>query len=397
MQILFLTTILPRQQRMGSEVASQCLIEALRQDGHQVLTVGYMRQDDPFALEPTEVLVGQRYIETKRAKWYPLLWICLSFIRHLPYSGVKYYSQTYIDRLKFLLNQSSFDLVIIDHPQLAWLQPLLPVDQKLVMIAHNVEHDIYRHHAATGNPLMRWIYRREAHLIQQLEDHLATVADQIWALSEQDAKYFAQFGMAKTVTLARLSPIQLEPQPKLCDIGLIGSWAWKPNEEGLRWFLERVSPYLPGLSIQVAGRGADWLTEQYPEIQYRGFVPDARVFMAQAKVVAIPTLSGSGIQIKTLDAIASGSRIVATPIALRGLTNLPSTVRVTDQPRQFAEELLSALQTAPVGAVGAVSSRVTPEPQSSDLDAAMRWCRDRQTRFLSEISENLQSLNGEKT
>ena len=391
MQILFLTTILPRKQRMGSEVASQCLIDALCQAGHQVLIVGYMRQDDPFAPAPTEVLVGRRYIETQRAKWYPPLWMLLSFIRNLPYSGVKYYSQAYINQLDTLLTHS-FDLVVIDHPQLAWLQPLLPLNQKLVMIAHNVEHQIYRHHAAAGHPLMRWIYRREARLIQRLEDHLATAADQIWALSEQDAKYFARFGTAKTVSLARLpaqSPVQVLPQTKLFDIGLIGSWAWKPNEEGLRWFLEQVLPHLPtDLSIHVAGRGADWLTAQYPQIHYCGFVPDAQVFMAQAKAVAIATLSGSGIQIKTLDALASGSRIVATPIALRGLENLPPTVHVAHRPKPFAEALLAAIQANSWSA----DPRTWRQP---DSDIAAQWCQDRQKHFLAEIAENLKSLQGE--
>jgi hypothetical protein len=55
--------------------------------------------------------------------------------------------------------------------------------------------------------------------------------------------------------------------------------------------------------------------------------------MAQAKVVAIPTLSGGGIQIKTLDAIASGSAIVATPVALRGISDPPATVQWLNKQR----------------------------------------------------------------
>ena len=96
MNILFLTTILPNQQRLGSEMASQCFIDALRQTGHRVLAVGYMRQDEPFELGRSEILVAQRYFESKQARWYLLFWIMLSLGLHLPYSSVKYYSPTYI-------------------------------------------------------------------------------------------------------------------------------------------------------------------------------------------------------------------------------------------------------------------------------------------------------------
>jgi hypothetical protein len=69
MKILFLTTVLPSKQRMGSEVASQCFIDALNQNGYEVSVVGYMRSDDVFELNQQEILVDKRYIETKRAKF----------------------------------------------------------------------------------------------------------------------------------------------------------------------------------------------------------------------------------------------------------------------------------------------------------------------------------------
>ncbi|MFM7423531.1 MAG: glycosyltransferase [Elainella sp.] len=394
MNILFLTTILPRHQRMGSEVASQCFITALRQAGHQVTVVGYMRRDDAFMPDETEVVVGQRYIETNRAKGYPLLWMLLSFLFNLPYSSAKYYARAYRRRVKALLAQQPDAMVIFDHPQLGWLRDLISPIHPQIMIAHNIEHDIYRQHAQSSRqPLAAWIYRREARLIQSWEDQLAIATDQVWALTDQDAKYFAQIGgTVRTVSLPASFTDATDattpaagptaPPPKICDIGLIGSWAWKPNQEGLHWFLQNVYPLLPtDLSIQIAGRGADWLNDPdqaklYPNLRYCGFVPNAQVFMAQARVVAIATLSGGGIQIKTLDAIASGSQIVATSIALRGIGELPATVQIADQPSSFAAALLSAIC----------------QPQSGLNDSGRSWQQQRQTRFLSEISQAVDDL-----
>jgi polysaccharide biosynthesis protein PslH len=390
MNVLFFTTILPRHQRMGSEVASHCFITALRRAGHQVRVVGYMRRDDPFEPDQTEVVVGQRYIETNQAKGYPLLWMLLSFLLNLPYSSAKYYSQAYRRQVKTLLAQTPDAVVVFDHPQLGWLRDLVSPGHPQIMIAHNIEHDIYRQHAqSTHHPLAAWIYRREARLIQQWEDQLAMATDRVWALTDQDAHYFSKLGAVQTVALPAsfTDPALTQASPaaplKTCDIGLIGSWAWKPNQQGLRWFLETVYPLLPrDLLIQVAGRGADWLNDpaqanQYPNLRYCGFVPNAQVFMAQAKVVAIATLSGGGIQIKTLDAIASGSAIVATSIALRGIPNHPATVQVADQPQDFATALLAAIR----------------QPQADSNALAQSWQQQRQTQFLREIGQSIDDLS----
>ncbi|HEY9660863.1 MAG TPA: glycosyltransferase [Allocoleopsis sp.] len=379
MKILFLTTILPQKQRMGSEVASQCFIDGLQKNGHEVVTVGYMRQDDVFELTPYEIAVDKRYIETKKAgKHRTALWLILSLWLKLPYSAAKYYSKTYIQIVKQLLNTKEFNIVIIDHPQLGWLEKFVPDQTELVTIAHNIEHEIYQDNAkAARHPLARWIYQREARLIKAMEDQLAAKVRQVWTLTAHDSQYFATVQPQEQVKTFALPPGLATPQystpTKEFDIGLIGSWAWKPNEEGLQWFLQQVYPLLPpSLSIHVAGRGAEWLDQQYPNIHYRGFVPNAQEFMAQAKAVAVPTLSGGGIQIKTLDAIASGSAIVATPVALRGISDLPPTVQIAEQAADFALQLTSTVSSA----------SITSEEISK---YSFNWCCDRQSKFLNEL------------
>ncbi|MEM9399517.1 MAG: glycosyltransferase [Verrucomicrobiota bacterium] len=385
-KILFLTTILPQKQRMGSEVASQCFIDALTAIGCDVTVAGYMRVDDVFETSPNEIVVDQRYIETKKSKLNTFIWLNLSFLLRLPYSAAKYYSKLYKNCVRECFKKNDYDIVIIDHPQLGWLQKIVKAASKerkyrLIAIAHNVEHEIYFNNAnSASNLASKWIYQREAFLVKKMEDALAAQAEQVWALTEYDATYFNKLGASVEAIPFALPPgLSTRPQAdcpdKIFDIGLIGSWAWKPNEEGLCWFLEEVYPYLPkDFNVQVAGRGAEWLTEQYPDIHYVGFVPDAQVFMAQARVVAIPTLSGGGIQIKTLDAIASGSKIVATPIALRGITTPPKTVHIAQEPKDFADLLSVAIAEA--------STQVTsPEP--------LNWLKNRQEEFIVEIKNAL--------
>jgi hypothetical protein len=387
MNILFLTTILPAKKLHGSEIASQTIIDGLRQAGCRVTVVGYGRREDgPAQPAESEILVADRYIETQKAKSYPLWWFGVSLVSGLPYSAAKYKSKRYCQQVQSLLQQGHYDAVVIDHAQLGWLLEVvngMDGGRPVIFNSHNIEHEIYLQYVQQSrHPIATWVYRREAKLVQRMEDHLATVARQTWALTQHDADYFNRLkplGRVRTVSLpCGCASLQTDGLEKQYDIGIIGSWSWKPNIEGLEWFLQQVYPQLPSqVSIQVAGRGVDWLSGRYPNITYRGFVPDASVFMAQARVVAIPILSGGGIQIKTLDAIAAGSLMVATPMALRGIDDPPSTVSITAEPVTFGRSLMAAIATG-----------AGDEARAE----ARQWYEARQQRFRTEMAAVVQDL-----
>jgi polysaccharide biosynthesis protein PslH len=380
MKILFLTTVLPARKLHGSEVASQNIVEALQHAGCDVTVLGYGRKEDGVLSKADhEVLVADRAVETKQAKVKAMGWFALSLMKRLPYSATKYISSSYINQVQSLLKTQSYDAIVIDHAQLGWLLNVIDHPKK-ILIAHNLEHEIYRQHfERSQNPIAKWVYQREAATVKSLEAKTASSVTEVWTLTQHDANYFAQFSKARTLSLpSSFTPTQTEPIAKAFDIGIIGSWSWKPNEEGLRWFLEMVYPHLPqSLTVHVAGRGADWVTESYPNVVYRGFVDDSQVFMMQARVMAIPTLSGGGIQIKTLDAIASGSRIVGTTTALRGIAKPPQTVSLADQPQRFAQLLVEA-----------ATAKQSPE----DFKQGQQWYCDRQTKFLNEVERAICDL-----
>jgi hypothetical protein len=378
MKALFLTTVLPNKKLHGSEIASQNIIDALNQIGYQVTVVGYGRKEDGKA-EPAahEILVSERSIETKKAKLNAIFWLVDSFIKRLPYSSAKYQSRQYIKTVRSLLSRDKFDLIVVDHAQLAWIKHHIPKN-RTIFVAHNIEHQIYVQHSQQAeNVIAQWIYAREATLVKQMEEHLAQAVDEVWALTQHDAAYFATVATTVQVRELPLPSSFTYFQPRTSapsfDIGLIGSWSWKPNEAGLLWFLQQVYPHLPSpVSIHIAGKGLDWQPHQYSNITYHGFVPDAQEFMMQAKVVAIPILSGGGIQIKTLDAIASGSTIVATPFALRGITHPPSTVQMAAQPQEFAQCLVSSL--------------AAPAAATEKLEEVSSWFVSRRRQFIAEVA-----------
>lgn len=383
MKILFLTTVLPAKRRMGSEVASQAVIDVLSNLSADVTVVGYIRHNDNYCTAANEISAGRRVIETRSSRTYPLLWLGSSFLQGLPYSVGKFKSKEFVRVVDSLLKTDAYDLVVIDHVQMSWLIDTIAGSGKTVGLAHNIEHQMYRSFGRDQSSRLRsWMFRREARLLEKLEIRFANQVEQMWTLTKHDAGYFQGIkengGVMEIPVPASATPIEAGSVSKEFDIGLIGSWTWKANEEGLRWFFDTVYPCLPtDISICIAGSGADWLSGRYPNVRYMGFVDDARVFLGKARVVAIPTLSGGGIQIKTLDAIASGSRIVTTPLGLRGISDPPPTVSAAETAEEFANKLL-----------GAANAKDT----ASSTALALEWSRQRNTLCSNQVAAGLHSL-----
>ncbi|MBW8826761.1 MAG: glycosyltransferase, partial [Acidobacteria bacterium] len=261
MRIAFLTTVLPGAEATGGEVVSTAFVRALRGAGHDVEIIGYRREG--YHPAPGEVAVATRTIETARAGWAERLrWAATAVARHQPLSSAKYASAT-LRRGTEVAVASAPDLVIVDHAQLGFLADLVPMDVPLVLIAHNVEHELYAEGVDEAAGLRRGLLGREARLVLAQEAALVGRASQVWALTAADATALAGFGgevrsfPIPGAVAPRTGDTELEEAT--VDVAILGTWSWGPNAVGLRWFVDEVVPHLaPGRRIDIAGPGADW-------------------------------------------------------------------------------------------------------------------------------------------
>jgi polysaccharide biosynthesis protein PslH len=382
---LFLTTVLPRKKRMGSEVASQAIIDQLRALGYRVTVAGYVRNGDKYDVEADEVCIDLREIESAGAGLNVFRWLARSLFNGTPYSIEKYVSTQYVRAVEQLLRGKKFDFVIVDHVQTSWLIKEINFSAKIIGIAHNVEYEMYASFVEEGDRLIkRKLYARESRLIQRAEKDFVNSVDQLWVLTSNDRRVFSSWGVEASVVEIPLPASKIRncsiSTKKTFDVALIGSWTWKANEQGLRWFFAEVYPFLPpDLEIRVAGSGADWLIDRFNNVVYEGFVKDAMDFLCNARVIAIPTLSGGGIQIKSLDAIATGVPIVATALAMRGIEKAPKSVVVFDNPKEFSAKLVEF-------------SKQSDSIEESSTEA-QNWTVSRHSDFGLIIRSSLSTLN----
>jgi hypothetical protein len=386
MKILFITTILPLKARSGGESVSQLIIDKLLTLGYEVDVLGYLRVETIFGSIPSYMhLVKRIHIESKSSIYYTLYNIFKSILCRRSCTSQKYFTKKYIKLLKSFLCENNYSLVFIDHIQMGELLDFIPQNVKIVACSHNVESDLYMKRVCEEKKFfLRLLYKREAKLLKLLEQKVSEKSELLWLLTEDNRNRFLQLfpHIAGEKLKILCIPSDIVPKPsinneKKWDIGMIGSWTWDASNRGLVWFFDKVYPLLPNdITISIAGMGADWLRERYKNVCYLGFVESAEEFMRQSKVIVITCFSGDGIQIKTINAIGAGCNTIVNSFALRGISDIPSYVKVAEESDEFAKLLIDTIKNF----------------ERDNYHEAVEWYNQRNEKFLLDISIPIEKI-----
>ena len=131
------------------------------------------------------------------------------------------------------------------------------------------------------------------------------------------------------------------------DICFIGSLDWRPNQEGLLWFLSEIWPDLMlsldgKVHLHIAGRKAPRSIMSYTSrnVLYHGEVTDAQKFMSGCDVMVVPLFAGSGQRVKIIEAMAIGMPVLTTSIGLEGIAATDGKeIMIANSAREFIHEL----------------------------------------------------------
>ena len=129
----------------------------------------------------------------------------------------------------------------------------------------------------------------------------------------------------------------------------VGAWDYEPNIAGLTWFIRRIWPgirrAIPAASLRVVGRGGSERVRSLAGadgIELSGEVPSIAHALDGAAVGVAPLHAGSGIKTKTLEYLASGLPVVATPGGAEGAHDVPG-VRIACTAQAFEAALRDVL------------------------------------------------------
>ena len=238
-------------------------------------------------------------------------------------------------KLAQVLESEHFDIV---HIESIYMSPYIPVVRKhskakIVMRMHNIEHQIWERLSDNErNPFRKFIYSTNARQLRRVEETILNQVDGYMTISEPDFTYFKTLAPAVPGTVIpfgiNMDDYEVEDdyipsdEPTLFHIG---SMNWSPNVEGIEWFLDEVWPTIhekhPTLTFTLAGRSIPESISQRHDanVNVVGAVPSANEFMLEHDLMVVPLLSGSGIRVKIVEAMALGKVVITTSVGAEGL------------------------------------------------------------------------------
>lgn len=358
MRLAFLTSLIPvARPDTGFEIANAAILSALREAGHEVTAIGFLRPGEVPAEPKQAVVVAEANIENAAVPaGQKLRWLAAAARLRLPVACAKLRLAGAGRFVEAVGAQGRFDALVLNSVMLPGAFPELLRIAPCILVEHNIEHVSARQSAGHAeNPILRRLYGREARLLERLERRLWDEARFVWTLAEEDRQALGPAYQQKSCALPLVSgsrtatPLDDLGEAPAFDIGLIGTWTWGPNLIGLEWFLREICPLLPDdIRIAVAGRVPPELRTPLG-VTLVGRVPSAQHFLRSCRLIALSSRAGTGVQLKTIEAMQLGLPAVATTLSCRGFTELPANFTRADTAEDFARALTERVAAIRMG------------------------------------------------
>jgi len=323
-----------------------------------------------------------------------------------PPSAVLYSTEQMRSMLKALVSCENPDLVLVQFPQMAHYVFDCGDVPTVMDVQDSYSVSIYRAAQAEHTRLRRIRALRGWLTWVAYEKRVYARFNDVLVLTDQDRYGLTLFSPTMRVTVCR--PAMEIPTrertfaPIDGRIVYVGLLSRRPNIEAVEYFLSSVFPlvqrHMPDSTVLIAGRGApSRLLQAYQSerTKFLGFVEDLDRLLQEASVVVAPLLSGGGIKIKVLEAMARGCPVVTTSIGAEDIGAVDGEdILVADNAESFAASVVSVMRDASLrcklgkNAAELVRKRFSWAPRSSEFEQRLlRHARKNSARTPQEFVE----------
>ena len=269
------------------------------------------------------------------------------------YNVSRFINKNFETELIELIKQEAFDIIQFES---IYTSPYLQItqensDAKCFCRVHNIEHLIWQRLSENeANFLKRKYLKILTNRLKNYEIDILKKFDLLLPISRTEEKYFSDnkinaiFYLHFGIDINK--PILGNIEQNVHSIYHIGSMDWAPNVEGITWFLSTVwddlQTELKDVKLFLAGKNMpkSLLKKENNQTVILGEIEDFSAFSLSKNIMIVPLLSGAGIRIKVLEAMAFGKVVIATEIAVEGIgLTHQKNVLIANSPEDFKEQL----------------------------------------------------------
>lgn len=250
-----------------------------------------------------------------------------------------------------LLKQNPYDAIVCTLMRQAEnlpRQPGIPVVMDMIdsMVLN------FRNRLERQRGPMRLVVKEELRRLERYEPAVARRMDRIVFVSERDRE---ALGVPNAVVIPMgVDTEHFAPRPGTARgrrIVFTGNLSYFPNVDAACHFAEEIFPLVrrrdPAVTFEIAGVNPSRTIQalgRLEGVRVVGFVDDMAAFLNSSAVAVCPLRSGSGQQIKVLEAMACGVPVVASTYATEGLRAAAGEeYLLANDPESFAEQVLKLL------------------------------------------------------
>lgn len=360
MKALILTNRVPFPPNSGYPIVVYNTIKGLLNQGVEIslfsLNVSKHKVDVDDIYDPVfeQINFHSYHIDTEVNIWGAFF----NIFSNQSYNVSRFYDDDAARILENLLRENEFDIIQFEGLFVVPYLDLVKANSKAKLIyrAHNIEFDVWERLAARERftprrKYLEFLSRR----LKIYEKEQINRFHQVFAISEPDRQNMLHFGCHAKLAVF---PVAVDFEQYKVDLSKtsfptlfhLGAMDWRPNKEGLEWFLEEIWPDIEKLSgelrFYIAGKNMQRQFFDYDSdnLIVEGEVFDAVEFMNSKAIMIVPLLSGSGMRVKIIEGMAMKKCIIATSMAAEGIAcEHGKDILIADTPDEFYRSILQCI------------------------------------------------------
>lgn len=340
MKILFLCKKTPFPPTDGESIVICQDLKVLETLGHEVYLFCLETNKHTLNLnKESESFIHKKLITHSLNPNSLSQWIS-AWIRPNPIQIGRFYNQSIEAKLNKFLEQHSIDLIIYQGLAMTLYGANIPITK--FYRVHNIESKLWQDLFQNSKKMIqKWGYYFVSKSLKSYENQQLSHISTSISLSDDERSYFKEYYPNKSICI----PIFLnQPYSQNYDVNqegilFMGSLDWKPNIEGLNWFLENIYPAISEIPLTIAGKGNFQPPRKFNRIKVISNFNSSENLMANHRMMIVPLLSGAGIRIKIMEGMHFGIPILSTTIGASGIKYSDSSIILENEAKNWIQTI----------------------------------------------------------
>jgi glycosyltransferase involved in cell wall biosynthesis len=295
------------------------------------------------------------------------------------YNLNRFVNKEIIEKLTEIIQNKHYDFIQFESIYVGqFISFLKPHSQAtFVLSAPNVEFNLWKQHTNQANFVKKWYLKSLTKTLQKNEiaiwkqmDGIICISQEVKEVIKKNKLQIPTFVLPFKLNVKEYNGTKTNSDsPSFFHIGAMD---WQPNSEGINWFISKIwNTISSSTKLHLAGKGMKNGDYKTSSIHNHGFVENALSFMNSHDIMIVPLLTGSGMRIKIIEAMALGKCVISTSKGAEGINYSDrKDIWIANTPEEFINAVNKFLEQPKIAEKIGSTARILVEQEynSNKLD-----------------------------